>query len=187
MTLQKIACESPEGFKAFASVSSSLAAPIAKTCKNSAQRNILMIAGTADEFNFWCKEDHWSSKEIKRAQNDREDHCSWMDKKVSGSTPKEGDVLSLLGTRNFWAHQNSCALQLKVFKLPDFVKADQTHVKSVSYMGCTGGSLEFYAIQDGGHQWAGHMSVFASGKNNFDIDATKRIWKFFNKTIKDNP
>ena len=177
--VHRMACSTKDIFKGFASVSSTLATSISKDCNSSKSTNVLMIAGTADEFNHWCKNDSWIDREVQRRAGDLEDHCDWMTVGESGSSPKEGDVLSIIGTRNFWAYKNSCQLQYRAFHLPDLVRRDKTRVKSVSYKGCSKGKFQFYGVQGGGHQWAGRKSIFGTGKNNYDINAIRVAWRFF--------
>jgi poly(3-hydroxybutyrate) depolymerase len=104
-----------------------------------------------------------------------------MDEDESGRNSTHGEMLSILGARNFWANHKTCQLQKTPLNLEDINNEDETTVKRVDYQGCQGGPLAFYAIQNGGHQWAGHYSFFGTGRNNYDINATELIWKFFNQ------
>jgi polyhydroxybutyrate depolymerase len=181
--VHRMACDRPQLFKAFAPVSSTLATPIANHCNVQEQANILMIAGTNDEFNPFCDGDELESNSPTRGPSDNQNYCSWMGDD-SGSAQKEGDALSVMATKNFWAKRNKCAFQSKSFQWPDLRRFDQTQVHQIPHYNCSKGVFKYMVIKNGGHQWAGHRSSYGTGANNYDIDASKVIVRFFNEFLK---
>ena len=79
---------------------------------------------------------------------------------------------------NDYAQLNSCSVEEKVI-------LETGNVVGVRYEGCNpGADVEFYTIADGGHTWPGGNPIQESitGKTTQEIDATRLMWEFFNKS-----
>jgi polyhydroxybutyrate depolymerase len=73
-----------------------------------------------------------------------------------------------------WAEHNGCGLT------PAEEQASE-HVRHIVYSGCeAGASVEFYAVDGGGHTWPGAaIDVPVLGPTAREISATGLIWDFF--------
>jgi polyhydroxybutyrate depolymerase len=76
-----------------------------------------------------------------------------------------------------WARRNRCA--------PNAVEsAAAASVSKLEYTGCADdASVVLYTIRDGGHTWPGGLQLpeWILGATSHDIDATRVMWKFYEK------
>jgi polyhydroxybutyrate depolymerase len=181
--VHRLACELPTGFAAFAPVASTLATAPANNCDYNGPVNMLMIAGTADPYNFWCSTDPLLDQTSAP--------CVWETKPASGWTIKAGSVLNIMDTYNFWTARTQCTSEIYGAEVNKNTTDGTSVVKITSSnngLPCGAGSLTFYAIKGGGHAWPGHKILTATGGINFptnsalatsmEIDATKVVWNY---------
>jgi polyhydroxybutyrate depolymerase len=81
-----------------------------------------------------------------------------------------------------WAERNGCD------PVPETIPP-QEDVQGVHYTGCDQGAEPIlYTIEEGGHTWPGGMPIPGVGKTTHAIDATKKLWQFFEAyTPEDQP
>lgn len=82
---------------------------------------------------------------------------------------------------SYWAEVAECDPTADKESIPDINPTDGSTVERESYS-CRGGQaeIEHYRVLGGGHTWPG--SAFGSvNETNYDIDASARIWDFFNQ------
>jgi len=81
---------------------------------------------------------------------------------------------------DFWANFNNCNSNALVTAVPNTSTNDGcTAEHQLLENGDNGVSVELYKIIDGEHSWPG--ALFANGVTNYDINASEKIWEFFNK------
>lgn len=76
-----------------------------------------------------------------------------------------------------WATYNGCNTTPVIESVPNTNTSDGTTVESHSYVnsnGCV--TVKHYKIFGGSHTWAG--SIFNSAGTNYDINASKEVWRF---------
>jgi polyhydroxybutyrate depolymerase len=82
-----------------------------------------------------------------------------------------------------WVQHNQCD-PFPIVENLDRV-ADATTVRRETFISCRpGAEVQYYVIEDGGHRWPGHTSIWQfwlSGANTQDIDATEEIWTFLSR------
>ncbi len=157
--VQTLACQQPDRFAAFASVSATLPDPLQSTCQPSRSIPLVMIHGSADRI------------------------VPWAGGTVAG--PAGGEILSVPATLAFWRDHNGCAGVAQLTELPDRDPTDGTRVVLHDATGCpTAGSVEVYEVVEGGHGWPGssrgRVRENLVGKISQDINAAEVIWTFFN-------
>lgn len=80
----------------------------------------------------------------------------------------------------YWVTKNNCNPIATFSNVPNTSLADGCTAEHYIYSGGTGGSsVELYKIINGGHTWPGFP--FGGVGTNLDINASKEIWRFFNK------
>lgn len=161
---QRLACESPDRFAAFASVIANLPVSLQESCQPQGPVPMLMMNGTADPLM------PWRGGEIRKGRR----------------IGRGGTVLSAEDSFSFWAGQNGCGTRGVTARLPDESPDDGTRVDRVDYSGCRAGSaVVLYTVEGGGHTWPGSTSRPAlarfSGKTSQDIKASEVIWAFFER------
>jgi polyhydroxybutyrate depolymerase len=87
------------------------------------------------------------------------------------STP---DVVS------YWADYNSCESPPIITSIENTNTTDGSTVEHQLFAnGMNGATVEHFKILNGGHTWPG--SIFTFPGTNYDINASKEIWRFFSK------
>ncbi len=83
-----------------------------------------------------------------------------------------------------WVTRNRCTAAPDIMTLPKQDNSD-TFVRTMMFRNCeTGQDLEFYMIENGGHNWPGvpnRISPEIAGIVNEDIHAGQVIWEFFER------
>lgn len=80
----------------------------------------------------------------------------------------------------YWVKKNNCNPVATFSNVPNTSTTDGCTAEHYVYSGGTGGSsVELYKIINGGHTWPGFP--FGGVGTNLDINASKEIWRFFNK------
>ena len=80
----------------------------------------------------------------------------------------------------YWRSYNSCNLIADTILIPNYDLSDSSTVEHIIYgNGDNGVTTELFKIINGGHTWPG--SSFNFGGTNFDINASKEVWKFLSK------
>jgi polyhydroxybutyrate depolymerase len=80
----------------------------------------------------------------------------------------------------YWVKKNSCSPTPTFSNVPNISTTDGCTAEHYKYSGgLSGSSVEFYKIINGGHTWPGFP--FGGTGTNLDINASKEIWRFFNK------
>ena len=81
---------------------------------------------------------------------------------------------------NYWVKKNSCSPTPTFSNVPNISTTDGCAAEHYKYSGgLSGSSVEFYKIINGGHTRPGFP--FGGTGTNLDINASKEIWRFFNK------
>ena len=81
---------------------------------------------------------------------------------------------------DFWANFNNCNSSAIVTNVPNTSTTDGcTAEHQIWENGNNGSTVEHYKIIGGEHSWPG--ALFPNGVTNQDIDASEKIWEFFNK------
>jgi len=165
MMTQRLACESPQRFAAFASVIANIPVSLQAVCKPKQAVALMMINGSADPLM------PPAGGEIKKGR--------WIG--------AGGTVISTQQTAQFWSDTNQCKGSRSVSKLPDKDPADGTRIEKTEYTGCRqGGEVVLYTVEGGGHTWPGSKSkpfFRISGKTSYDMKASEVIWEFFNQHL----
>lgn len=162
MMTQRLACEFPEKFAAFASIISSMPDNIFNTCNPQEPISMLLMNGTDDLFVPY------------EGGN-------------LGSLTDGGSVIGTDETIHFWQKNNNCSnLNATITDLPDNDDTDDSTVTLFDYGSCANSSeILLYRINGGGHVLPGYESTLNPipiiGNINNDIDAAEEIWKFFKK------
>lgn len=157
--VQRLACEAPERFAAFASVIAQAYWGLDPFCEGQPPVPIMFINGTEDPIVSW--------EGLQR-------------------TNTEGQQVSVIfsteETLEFWGIHNRCIPDFDHIELPQLGASPQTEVHRFDYEGCAEGSaLRIYAVVGGGHTWPGidWGNEALLGRTNYDIEAGEEIWQFF--------
>jgi polyhydroxybutyrate depolymerase len=153
---QRLACDAPERFVAFASVSAAGFGGMPELCKTPTPLSILFMHGTFDAVVPW-----------------------------QGMVRGNGYMLApVTDTLAFWSKYASCEGEVVDTALekknPDAV----TSVTLFS-VGCADDNeILLYAVQGGGHNWPsveGMIPEEFAGNVNMDVRASEVIWEFFSR------
>lgn len=157
--VQRLACEAPLAFTAFATVMSPGFEQMHIVCVGQPPVALLMIHGTADTVNPW-------------------DGLTFRDEGREVYT-----VLPMNDTLNFWLAHNDCGEDIRTEDLPILGNSPGTSVRMVEATGCARNTaLRVYAVLGGGHTWPGVDWGFDSlGATNMDFNAGEAIWEFFSQ------
>ncbi|MES2515866.1 MAG: T9SS type A sorting domain-containing protein [Bacteroidota bacterium] len=80
----------------------------------------------------------------------------------------------------YWVTKNNCNPVATFSNVPNTNTGDGCTVEHYKYGGgISGSSVELYKVINGAHTWPG--SPFVIGVTNLDMNASKEIWRFFNK------
>jgi polyhydroxybutyrate depolymerase len=125
--VQKLACENPSQFAAFATVAASLPAQFKSHCQTQTPVSMLMINSTTDPVVPW---DGGESPQIRVGRN--------------LSIPPVSEVI------DFWRQHNGCSAKADTKELSD------NRVQVQSYQNCqAGSSVTLIELNGGGHIWPG--------------------------------
>jgi polyhydroxybutyrate depolymerase len=153
---QRLACDAPERFAAFASVSAAGFGGMTELCQTPLPLSFLFIHGTADGVIPW-----------------------------QGLVRGNGYMLTpVTDTLEFWSQYAGCKGEIVDTALEKKNQDAQTSVTLFS-VGCAeGDEMLLYAVQGGGHNWPGVEGMIPeefAGKVNTDIQASDVIWEFFSR------
>jgi polyhydroxybutyrate depolymerase len=148
---QRLACEAPETFAAYASVSAAGFGGLLELCTTPHPMSILLMHGTSDRVIPW-------------------DGLSRDGFLMLAPVPE---------SIAFWAGYSGCEVQPKEMQLEQ--SAPETRVQILSVNCPEGNEVILYSIHGGGHNWPGKTGIpkAISGNVSMDIDATEVIWNFF--------
>lgn len=80
----------------------------------------------------------------------------------------------------YWVNYNNCNTSPSFSNVTNTNTTDGCTAEHYRYLnGNSGSSVELYKIIGGGHTWPG--SPYTTGVTNRDMNASKEIWRFFNK------
>ncbi len=153
---QRAACDAPDRFAAFATISASLYPYFIDLCESTPPVPMMVIHGTDDNNILW-----------------------------NGVTVQDFEVsLSVPDTVLFWAVHDQCEPDLvESMVMPSLEPNPTTTVYRYTFGGCAVGSdVLFYAIQGGGHNIPGirgRLDEAIAGQTTIDINGAEEIWKFF--------
>jgi polyhydroxybutyrate depolymerase len=153
---QRLACDAPEKFAAFASVAAAGFGGMPQVCQTPSPLSILLVHGTLDAVIPW-----------------------------QGIVRGNGFVLApVTDTLAFWSQYASCEGEVVDTPLPQKGESPETNV-TLFFVGCEeNNEVLLYAVQGGGHNWPGVddlMSQDWAGTTNMDIRASEVIWEFFSR------
>jgi polyhydroxybutyrate depolymerase len=153
---QRLACDAPERFAAFASVAAAGFGGMPEVCQTPSPLSILLMHGTLDAVIPW--------QGVVRGN-------SYM-------------LAPVTDTLAFWSQYAGCEGEVTDRALPRKGDASETSVTLFS-VGCEeSNEVLLYAVQGGGHTWPGVDDLMAqdwAGATNMDIEASKVIWEFFSR------
>jgi len=94
--------------------------------------------------------------------------------------PYTGDSTAkpIMEVLNYWAQKNHCAATPTTTAVPNTSTKDNSTVKHLVWKGDKA-NVEHFKIRGGGHTWAGSANNLPG--TNYDINASMKIWKFFNR------
>jgi len=154
--VERMACEYPELFAAYAVIMATAPANYREECKPSRPVPIMFIHGTADSVIAW-----------------------------NGFWTPVGATLSAPDSADLYARLNGCAAS-DLISIPDREPLDATSVSVQRWTQCNGDAqVLLYRVDRGGHQsparaeTAPDLATPFLGLRNRDIDAGEEIWSFF--------
>lgn len=158
MMVQRLACDTPDTFRAFAAIAANMPSDYASSCQPSRARPMMFFNGTADRIM-------------------PHDGGSIASSRAAGKG-KGGSVLSHDQTLSLWSGKAGCGAPST--SRQDKVK-DGTSLSRAQYS-CAGGvDLDVYVIEGGGHTWPGSDlgGGRIAGKVSQEVDATAAMVAFF--------
>lgn len=163
MLTHRLACEAPNAFRAFATVTANIPEDLYSACTPTVPVPIVMFAGTDDELM------PYNGGAIPRSR-------------LFGG--KGGNVISAAATFEVYRTLDGCSGQTSS-ALPD-TENDGTTVTRITGTGCSDElAVELYRIDGGGHTWPGSegrrgpLARRMLGQTSYDIEATDIIVDFF--------
>ncbi len=92
------------------------------------------------------------------------------------------ETLSIEDVVSYWVAFNQCDTDPVVTNMPDINILDLSQAEHYLYDNCINStSVEFYKIINGGHTWPGALIPLTGNNTNQDINASEKIWEFFQK------
>jgi polyhydroxybutyrate depolymerase len=158
---QRLACDAPEVFAAFASVAAAGFGGMDMVCPETGSARLLFIHGTFDTNIPW-----------------------------NGYSRQVGNqavpiLFSVSDTLGFWSFHNSCGSEISSRELSKSSKTAKTNVRIFTFTKCPeGAALGLYAIERGGHNWPGkpgRIPPEIAGTVSTEIDASEVIWNYFSR------
>jgi polyhydroxybutyrate depolymerase len=169
MMVQRLACEAPDVFRAYAALVGNLPTALSASCNPGRPVPIVLMSGTDDRLM------PFKGGDLPQAAGRRRDGAG-----------VGGRVMSAPASVQFWSHMNGCRKETTE-ALPDR-KDDGTQVTIHRFAGCkSGGEVVFYEIKGGGHNWPGGAGPRRPrlqrliGNVSQEIDATSAILDFFRR------
>lgn len=155
---QRVACEDPSHFAAFATVAAAGFGGMLDVCvePGTVSAPILMMHGSAD------------------------DNIPWDGVGVTRGDRTVYVLYPVTDTLAYWANFNSCAVDGDREDLPESGRSPGTTVRILTVACDNDSAVVLYVIVGGGHNWPGYaVPDGRAGLVNMDIDAATEIWKFF--------
>ena len=147
----KLACELSDKIAAVASVTGSMNESQINSCFPQQSTPVLQIHGTTDLVVLYEGNEFLETLPVE-------------------------DVVS------FWVNFNQCNSEPILTNVPDVNILDLSQAEHYLYDGgLNGSSVEFYKIINGGHTWPGALIPLTGNNTNQDINASEKIWDFFQK------
>jgi len=159
--VQRLACEMPGRFLAFATVSATIGRPQSESCSQAIPEPLLMIHGTKDPIINWQGRIHPLFFKFRTSR-----------------------LLSVQDTLSLWLERNSCDFK----PTTNFRKSSQQKNISLEQRDFSTCSTNERVIQliihGGGHTWPGNMTgswitPWYLGKTDYSLNASAYIWNFF--------
>lgn len=164
---QRIACEAPDSFAAFAVVGATVFYGLTDICAEQQPVDIMFIHGTRDVSVPW----------------------EGMIRPINGQ--QRYMTLPMPETLSFWLRHNECGGSYDRVDIPPDDPDAETEVSQFIFTACPNDvDMTFYAIEGGGHNWPGvpgRISDEIAGEVNMDINANAVIWDFFKDKSLENP
>ena len=92
------------------------------------------------------------------------------------------ETLPIEDVVSYWVNFNQCDPEPVLSNVPDINILDLSQVEHYLYdNGLNDSSVEFYKIINGGHTWPGALIPLTGNNTNQDINASEKIWEFFQK------
>jgi polyhydroxybutyrate depolymerase len=161
MMVQRLACDSTDLFRAYASVVANMPADYVGRCRPSRPVPLMLMNGTEDRLMPWAGGDIPGR--------------GFIDIGAGGT------VISAMQTLDFWSTFDRCR-RSEMTPMPDRVN-DGTRVFRHKLSQCNGNSeVMLYRVEGGGHTWPGSSPGRGSrlvGATSQDINATQLIIDFF--------
>lgn len=155
---QRLACEAPETFAAFAAVGATLSWGFNTLCLNQPPVSLLIMHGTEDVSIPWTGTT-----------------APLMGRETYITAP-------IPNTMAFWAQHNQCQDAAPIRNdVPKRAEDAPTRISIFTYDACAA-PLVLVGIEGGGHNWPGvpdRISDEIAGNVNMDIHAGEVIWRFF--------
>jgi polyhydroxybutyrate depolymerase len=156
---ERIACEAPAPFAAFATVAAAGFGGMLNVClePETAPAPILLIHGTAD------------------------DNIPWDGMSVTRGDRTVYITYPIPDTVGYWAGFNGCQPEAETTDVPRSHLSPGTSVRILTIDCPPNASVVLYIVEGGGHNWPNptHQPYPGSGLINRDIDAAEEIWSFF--------
>ncbi|MBE2269724.1 MAG: prolyl oligopeptidase family serine peptidase [Anaerolinea sp.] len=158
--VQRMACQYPERFAGFASVSAAAFGGMSQVCADRTavpHAPMLMIHGTAD------------------------DNIPWDGTPISRDGQTIYITYPVVDTFGYWASRNECGTDADTRDLEQLGSSPGTNVRVLSLHCPDDTAVVLYAIINGGHNWARPDQQFYPelGIINRDMDTAREIWDFF--------
>ncbi|QFS84164.1 Alpha/beta hydrolase family protein [Roseivivax sp. THAF40] len=159
MFVQRLACDAPGLFRAYAVIAANIPANLASRCNTAPTSPMIFFNGTDDRIMPFGGGQIASSRMLGAGAG--------------------GSVLSNAETRDFWSRINNCG-PANTSAREDRV-ADETKLQLISYDCANGVDLRFYQIEGGGHTWpdSDMGGSFITGAVSREISATSASLGFF--------
>ena len=163
---QRLACEMPHRFAAFAVGGASIFPNAPAVCEGTDAVPIMFIHGTEDVSVPF--EGEMSTMQGRPFRN----------------------LLSVPDTVAYWAQHNGCVLESESEELPILGNSPDTYVVLNTINDCADNThMLFYVVVGGGHNWPGEgqgIGPQIAGRVNMDINANEVIWDFFQQYTLDS-
>ena len=146
---ERLVCDLSGTITAAAAVSSLLRNSVAASCNPSRQISLAFINGTADPIN------------------------NFLGQPMIGTQ-------SAPASAAFWAQKEGCNSTVPTVSLLPISVLDGTSITETTYPPCPQGiGVDFFTVNGGGHTWPGSQLPSQYGITTQNMDATLRLWQFF--------
>ncbi len=158
---QRVACEHPLPFAAFASVSAAAFGGMPEVCPTSSDVPVpmLLMNGTEDT------------------------NVPWDGTPVSRNGQTIYVTYPVSQTLSYWAQLNGCQPDATTTDFPILGASPGTAVRAITLTCPPEHDVVLYGITGGGHNWSGQAPADPQifGLINRDVDASVEIWRFFSQ------